>query len=355
MRRYHDLDALRALAMLLGIAWHVSAAYLAVAPIEWFHSFSHSFRMPLFFLIAGFFAAMLVERRGEGEFVSGRLHRIGLPLLVGLVTIVPLNQALDAWAQSEPYDLIATPLHLWFLEYLLVFYALALLIRRVAPGRWSARTVTSAVLSPVWRLPIGVLGATAALVVGGGWPRESPAHLVPDPGALAYYGVFFTAGWLLWPRRDEIGALGRTGWLYGAVALGVSIPFVALENRATDEWVQGASVIDPMQIAYFLVSATLAWCMIFGLMQAARRLHTREQPVVRYLVDASYWMYLTHLPLAVVSVELLEAVPAGIAFPLATALTCAITLATYAAFVRYGRIGAVLHGPRHRPTVEPAV
>ncbi|MDB4749990.1 acyltransferase family protein, partial [Rubripirellula sp.] len=63
--RRHDLDALRAIAMLLGIVLHSAFSF---APIPWivrdsqqsefFYylvSFIHGFRMPLFFLISGFF------------------------------------------------------------------------------------------------------------------------------------------------------------------------------------------------------------------------------------------------------------------------------------------------------------
>jgi surface polysaccharide O-acyltransferase-like enzyme len=97
--RRSDLDALRAFAMLLGIALH---AALAFAPIPWlamnketsptlgvFFEIVHGFRMPLFFLMSGFFSAMLLQRRGMGGFLSQRWKRIGLPLLLGMVTIIP--------------------------------------------------------------------------------------------------------------------------------------------------------------------------------------------------------------------------------------------------------------------------
>ena len=72
--RRHDLDALRAFAMLLGIALHVA---LSFAGGPWmvqdsrtsgvFHvliSAVHGFRMPLFFLVSGFFTALLWRQRG---------------------------------------------------------------------------------------------------------------------------------------------------------------------------------------------------------------------------------------------------------------------------------------------------
>ena len=128
-RRRHDFDALRAFAMLLGIALH---AGLAFAPIPWlamndatspaiglFIEVLHVFRLPIFFLMSGFFSAMLLSRRGIAGFLTQRSKRIALPLLLGTLTIVPAmwgviigGHALQqmrppptrAWAAPEPTD-----------------------------------------------------------------------------------------------------------------------------------------------------------------------------------------------------------------------------------------------------------
>ena len=97
--RRHDLDALRAIAMLLGIVLH---AALSFAPIPWtvqdshqsnfyyaLFAFIHGFRMPLFFMLSGFFTAMLWRRRGLMNLVKHRIKRIFLPLIISCLTIVP--------------------------------------------------------------------------------------------------------------------------------------------------------------------------------------------------------------------------------------------------------------------------
>jgi len=106
--RRHDLDAVRAFAMLLGIALHAS---LSFSTIPWFvrdtrqsELYSvfmmavHGFRMPLFFLVSGFFTAMLWRRRGLAALLKQRAVRIVLPCFVGLVTIIPLLNWVSAWA-----------------------------------------------------------------------------------------------------------------------------------------------------------------------------------------------------------------------------------------------------------------
>jgi Acyltransferase family/Ankyrin repeats (3 copies) len=109
-RRY-DLDALRAFAMVLGIALHASLSFF---PSFWvvtdtrqnsafgiMMSAIHGFRMPLFFVMSGFFSAMLLHRRGRGALVKHRFRRVFLPLLLGMVTVVPAIQVVSGIAMSS--------------------------------------------------------------------------------------------------------------------------------------------------------------------------------------------------------------------------------------------------------------
>jgi peptidoglycan/LPS O-acetylase OafA/YrhL len=108
--RRHDLDALRAFAMLLGIGLHAALSFMDIPWVvqDRFRapafgvvvSAVHGFRMPLFFLLSGFFTAMLCRRRGLGGLLKHRAKRIALPLLYGCMTIVPAMWVVVIWAGS---------------------------------------------------------------------------------------------------------------------------------------------------------------------------------------------------------------------------------------------------------------
>jgi len=100
--RRNDLDALRAFAMLLGIFYH--AALSLASGFPWFvqdgsasramyvfQAAVHGFRMPLFFIVSGFFTAMLWKSKGMKSLLGHRFRRVFLPCLVGLFTVVPLS------------------------------------------------------------------------------------------------------------------------------------------------------------------------------------------------------------------------------------------------------------------------
>ena len=116
--RRHDLDALRAFAMLLGIALHASLSFSTLPWIvhdtrqsELYSLFMmavHGFRMPLFFLVSGFFTAMLWRRRGLAALLKQRAVRILIPCLAGLVTIIPMVSWVSAWAIQHAVPVVVT-------------------------------------------------------------------------------------------------------------------------------------------------------------------------------------------------------------------------------------------------------
>ena len=92
--RYHGLDALRGMAMLLGIVLHAALPYMPDVEGFWpvddryspvvstIFEFIHIWRMPLFFILAGFFANLVVSRKSWKRWWGNRLLRIGLPIVV---------------------------------------------------------------------------------------------------------------------------------------------------------------------------------------------------------------------------------------------------------------------------------
>ena len=100
--RFFALDSLRAAAMLLGVWYHAvlfggggmfgggmpgGPAPNAWEPARLIMDWSHSFRMPLFFLISGFFCHMMRNKYGLWGYLARRLWRIGIPFLVALFIV----------------------------------------------------------------------------------------------------------------------------------------------------------------------------------------------------------------------------------------------------------------------------
>lgn len=370
--RLHDLDALRAFAMLLGVFWHAGltvygisegwptdSALLARAGDLFLHT-SHAFRMPLFFVLAGFFAALLAGRADVRAFVRARIERIGLPLVVAYLTAIPLTQLALALAQrmagdaGVPLDVgVLVPASLglaWFLWYLLLFYATALTVRRVLPAAaraWSGRAFARLIGSP-GRVPLLAAVTAVLLWVMPGWSAQSPSLWRPDPVLFAYYGLFFLAGWLLWGRPEALGAMTRRplAHLVGLTVAAV-VAVVAIQHL-------GEPGARRWELLVTVADAVLCWCAIFAGFAVFRRVFARPRPRVRYLADSAYWLYLAHGPIVVVlaAALLVAGVPFLLVIVVSGVATCVALLVVYDAVIRYGAVGRVLHGRRER--AEPA-
>lgn len=213
--------------MLLGIVLHTALAY---APVNWIvqdiqrHEglglltvAIHGFRMPLFFMMSGFFTAMLWRKRGLPALLKHRIRRIFFPLPLGLATIVPILNLL--------YGLPINSLnfhHLWFLWHLcwLVagFALVLLLVQRLRLPSLPA----SLVLSParyLWLTPL-TMSPTAMMASFG---PDTSAELMPLAHVLGYYAIFFGFGALYYGYPDATGLVADWWWL--ALPTGILIAF----------------------------------------------------------------------------------------------------------------------------------
>lgn len=84
-----------------------------------------------------------------------------------------------------------------------------------------------------------------------------------------------------------------------------------------------------------------------GLIGVFHRFFRNPSPTVSWLADASYWMYLIHVPLVMVAQRLVRQwpLPANVKFLLILAMVTPIMLVTYRWCVRFTPIGSLLNGP----------
>jgi peptidoglycan/LPS O-acetylase OafA/YrhL len=383
--RFHALDAVRAGALLLGVAVHASLSFFPtqIWPIGDSHRSteilvgfltSHIFRMSLFFVIAGFFAHMLLHKRGVKGFIKDRLKRIGLPLVVFWPPLFVAFMAVIIWSavkasggeMPEPPEgsltwRTAPLLHTWFLYVLLWFYAGALalfgLSRLIDRKGNIGKALDGAVrvLAKTHLLPF-VLGAPLAAVfffheswVAWAGVRTPDTGLAPNIPAMVAFGTAFAFGWLL-HRQPQLLSIWRRWWpIYLAAAVALTIVCVRIVltgaplGNASGQSAAGADLLT----AIVHPLAIWAWC--FGLTGAAMRFLSGENKVVRYLADSSYWLYLIHLPIVMVGQVLVAQwdVSAYVKFPLIVAGSVALMLATYQLLVRGTFIGGWLNGRRY--------
>jgi glucans biosynthesis protein C len=238
LQRYHAFDSLRAVMMLLGLVLHSAMGYVTfptdrVWPFKDAHPsaffdllvmFIHSFRMPVFFVIAGFFAAFLYYTRGASSLFYNRARRIALPLACGWIILFPLIIVAAGLAQArssvqipvDPNDLTLSRLlnhlmHLWFLYDLLILYGVALLVMPLVqriPQKVRDYILDgfSWVVPVIWGPVLFSLITVLTLYPMQEWALDTSDSFLPPLRILTAYGVFFIFGWFLYTRVLPIHA-----------------------------------------------------------------------------------------------------------------------------------------------------
>lgn len=385
--------------MLLGIALHASLAYIPL-PQPWAvsdrsHSDAlavlifllHSCRMPAFFLMAGFFARLVYHRKGGHAFLRDRLRRILVPLIAAWMVVFPLivlswvagakqmESALIA-PQYRQYSSLEIAIgvltdgqevrkafslgHLWFLYYLLliyvVFFAAHALLRSSGLGALARQWTDSAAR----RLALSRTGSTMAILSIGillQWSGTNdgiqiPEHtLMPDPSGLLVYFASFALGWSLHRAPSLLAPLGAHPWR-GGIAFGIT----GLILLVAAEWSKAHPHPWLLRVWLFGYAAAMWWGMT-ALLGVCLQHFRHPSAAWRYWADASYWLYLAHLPLVTGLQVALYPLSWNWAAKFAVVLvgTTAVSLAAYALCVRSTVIGAVLNGRRYPRWGVPAV
>ena len=333
------MDNLRVALTVLIVLQHASFAY---APANWwyftdsqqqpllaaFFVVNRSFRMSLFFLIAGYFTPYVLDRKGARAYLKDRFRRFGVPILVFLIFVFPLLMY-AYFVNFRHY----TPIG--FGNYYTHFYWG---IEGQIPANWSGPDWPDRQIGHLWFIEMLLVYA----VIYAGWRALKHRFKLTWPGPLRFPGLLVllpliavVAGITFWVRlhypvyswgaylgflqlsladvpRDVacfvLGVLAfRNDWLrrlpsaigYRWLALGLvgAAIFIVCDLSGFSFFSPGGR--GPRAVIYPIWETVTCFGFCLGLPVLFRDHFDFRNPFLDRLSAASYGVYVLHLPIVV--------------------------------------------------------
>jgi len=312
MRRY-EIDYLRVYAFLLLIFFHAGMVFV---PWDFYIKnnetsvyfdmpmfFTHQWRLPLLFVISGIGTCFSISRRSLSGFAGERFQRLLVPLIFGMLVIVPpqvylerLTQGLDYSSYFDFYmhDAFTKGFynnnsggniswhHLWFIMYLFIFSMVLLLLKKGLD-----------IFSPYFRKLVHLWKGYGILIFVCIPTFLSEYFLSPlfpinlsltnDWFVLSEYLWFFLCGYLISKNMDDIWAVFKKN-KYPTLLIGI-ISYLVYGHLYLSQ-------------DHHLLKAVLCtlnvWCMLFAIFGFAIQYLTKKSKWLSYANEAVYPFYILH-------------------------------------------------------------
>ena len=309
--RFHSLDFLRALALLMGVLIHVLMLFLEPADgseprlgASIIFIWIHAWRMPLFMLLAGFFTAFSLAKRDVGNYALNRLIRLGAPILLLWSVIPAIDEAatelfkipeLISWLFYDvPFTLRLD--HLWFLYYLLLFYGVILLLKSNTPKIFTFIADCKLSLTRVlilW-LPILILLSPLNKPIGGIFGDIPTTFGEVNIGSMLFMASFFIIGIQIHKSLQFLETLKRMRFWLPSLIVSSLIPIGLLGWGAfKDEPFAFSGPLEMWIVNGLAGSATLL--LVLSIMGFVMHKISSSGRMLRWLVKLSYPIYVFHL------------------------------------------------------------
>ena len=310
-KRFDNLDFLRAAALLAGVLLHSLSLYLepideseprplAAILFVWIHSW----RMPLFMLLAGFFTCLSLAKRTTSSYAINRVVRLGAPLIILWLAIPAVDESASQifkWPEFISWLTINQPFtlrldHLWFLYYLLIFYAIILSLRAINPRTFELITnfkLNFLTISFIW-LPLITLSAPWARPLGGIFSEIPTTFGELKIGSMIFMAAFFLIGMQLFNNQLLLQRLQAVRFWLTAVIICSVLPIGLMA------WgiMKDPQFVFSGRLEMWMVNSLSTFAsvfMILGLLGVSCPFVLGGGPILSWLVKLSYPTYVFHI------------------------------------------------------------
>jgi hypothetical protein len=365
------LDWLRFLAVMLLVPFHTGMIFVVwdfhikndetSIGLTILNAFIDNWHMPLLFFLAGAATWLALNKRTARDYVGERILRLIVPLLFGILVIVPPQTYCERLQKSgfrgSLFDLYAhlfngvypqgnfTWNHLWFLLYLfLISLALLPLIGKWKrqPGRAPLESLTGWLAHGrrvfLLALPLVVIQTSLKVAFPG------PQNLLSDWARLLFMMVIFLYGVLFCGSTDLQRSLGRNRSTALAAGLAIFFAFVLL-HIVDYRFDFGYNFPNLLQLG---VRSVATWCWLIAILGFAQQYFSVGNRFLAYANEAVLPFYILHQTVIIVLgyPVVKTALPPMTKYVLINVLSFLVTMALYDLLVKRWNVVRFFFGMR---------
>ena len=344
-RRY-DIDTLRAIAVILLIYFHTAMIFNIWSVFHLknnelsleaaiFVSFLNIWHMPLFFFLAGMSTYYALGFRTGGIYLKERFKRLLIPLIFGILIIVPPQvyyERLAWWSETRhsPINFNGTYLefypqffigiypngnfswhHLWFLWYLffISLITLPLFLRlRSENGKQKILNIASSFEKGrkifLFAVPLIIVNISLR------WIFPESHNFIFDWAAILHFLLIFILGFVIIAdsRFEDSIARNKGLALFLAIAIAVfTLTFDAviyinstLNSTLTAYIVNNPTILIVMYIIGTGLWSLCVWCWLIAFLGYGRKYLHKQNTLIKHLSEIALPFYILHQTIIIV-------------------------------------------------------
>ena len=284
-KRIYSLDFIRSFAMLMGLVIHAPIVFMIedITDVKFVFFDSnivniivgwiHMWRMPLFFLISGFFSQMILEKKGVVYFLKDRFTRIFLTMIVfsSLVSFI-FGEKLGNLYQF------------WFLYYLF-FISIFNLITFKKLNKiiyyFSFSFIVNSKL-PFIVILFLLLSYLTSKARPDGYQAIIPSHFLETNFlSILYYFNWYLVGQIIYKNQNLLSFFGKKS------------VFLLFVIATTSSFLINNKITNFIPISIISLISTLSW--IFFVISIGNIFFNKERKIINFFVELSYPVFIFHL------------------------------------------------------------
>ena len=320
-QRRYDLDWLRFIAIVILLffhtgmwfntwGWHVKNNETTVS-FQYWMIWSHNFRMQLLLFISGAGTFMALGKRTSGEFRKERFTRLFIPLIFGMLVVVPpqiyyerIDQYANYWEfyktvfQFKPYPEGGSLSwhHLWFILYLFIYSLLALPFLKFIRSPKSAQFKNSAfklLSSSAGLLFVPSVFILITQILFRPYFPEETHSLIDDWAYFTYYFLFFIMGIVCYSNPKLWEAIGANRKHLLVALIFILIPFYTCYFHFR-ELIQLPWSGDTVETIFDVASIFVAWFTVITIIAYGQQYLNKPHKWLSQISEGLYPFYILH-------------------------------------------------------------